>query len=101
MLKITTRTDPTEIILELEGNLAGPWVPELEGCWQETTKSERSGKVLLCAGTCIDCKGRDSVAEMHSHGAELVARGRTNQALAAARARRTSTSSSSVRAVVH
>jgi len=81
MLKITTRTDPTEIILELEGNLAGPWVRELEGCWQETTKSERSVKVLICAVTFIDCKGRDLLVEMHRHGAELVAEGCMNKAL--------------------
>lgn len=81
MLKITTRIDPTETILELEGNLAGPWVRELEGCWQETAKSQRSVKVLICGVTFIDDKGRDLLIEMHRHGAELVAEGCMNKAI--------------------
>jgi len=55
MLKITTRTDVTGTILELEGKLAGPWVKELEGCWRlavmvdaENSDIHRStGKKLL------------------------------------------------------
>lgn len=81
MLKITTRTDPTATIFELEGKLAGPWVEELEGCWQETTNSERSVRVLLCAVTFIDEKGRNLLLEMHQHGAELVAEGCMNKAI--------------------
>ena len=81
MLKITTRTDPTETIFELEGNLSGPWVQELEGCWQEATKSERSVRVLICAVTFIDDKGRNLLVEMHRHGAELVAEGCMNTAI--------------------
>ena len=81
MLKITTRTDPTGTTFELEGKLAGPWVHELEGCWQEVTNSDRSVRVLLCAVTFIDDKGRDLLLEMHRHGAELVAEGCMNKAI--------------------
>jgi len=81
MLKITTRSDPTGIILELEGKLAGPWVQELEGCWREASDSERSVKVLLCAVTFIDDKGRDLLVEMYRRGAELVAEGCMNKAI--------------------
>jgi hypothetical protein len=81
MLKITTRTDPTGTTFELEGKLAGPWVQELEGCWQEVTNSDRSVRVLLCAVTFIDDKGRDLLLEMHRYGAELVAEGCMNKAI--------------------
>jgi len=81
MLKIATRTDPTGTTFELEGKLAGPWVQELKGCWQEVTNSDRSVRVLLCAVTFIDDKGRDLLLEMHRHGAELVAEGCMNKAI--------------------
>jgi hypothetical protein len=81
MLKITTRTDPTGISLELEGRLAGPWVQELEGCWREAANSKRSVRVLVCGVTFIDDKGRDLLLEMHRRGAELVAEGCMNKAI--------------------
>jgi hypothetical protein len=81
MLKITTRTDPTETILELEGKQAGPWVQELEGCWQEITNSERSVVVILYAVTFINDEGRDLLVKMHRHGAELVAEGCMTKAI--------------------
>jgi hypothetical protein len=81
MLKITTRTDLTEINFELEGKLAGPWVQELEVCWREAANSERAVKVLLCAVTFIDDKGRDLLVEMYRGGAELVAEGCMNKAI--------------------
>jgi hypothetical protein len=81
MLKITTRTDPTGINFELEGKLAGPWVQELEACWREAANSERSVRVLLCAVTFIDEKGRDLLVEMYRRGAKLVAEGCMNKAI--------------------
>jgi hypothetical protein len=81
MLKITVRTDPTGTSFELEGKLIGPWVQELEDCWQEVARSQRSIKVLLCAVTFIDDKGRGLLAEMHRQGAELVAEGCINKAI--------------------
>jgi hypothetical protein len=81
MLKITTRTDPHATILELEGKLAGPWVQELEGCWRAAMNSEKFVRILLCAVTFIDDKGRDLLVEMHRHGTELVAEGCMNKAI--------------------
>jgi hypothetical protein len=81
MLKITTRTDPTGTSFELEGRLAGPWVQELEGCWREAANSERPIRVLLCAVTFIDDKGRELLVEMYRGGAELVAEGCMNKAI--------------------
>ena len=81
MLKITTKTSPAETVFEVEGKLAGPWVQELEGCWREASGSGRSVRVMLCAITFIDDKGRDLLVEMYRHGAELVADGCMNKAI--------------------
>jgi hypothetical protein len=81
MLKITTQTNPAGSILELEGKLAGPWVEALENCWRKARNSDRAVRVMLCAVTFIDDKGRDLLIEMHRHGAELVAEGCMNKAI--------------------
>jgi hypothetical protein len=81
MLRITSQSSPTEAIFELEGKLAGPWVQELEGCWREVAQPERPLKVLLCAVTFIDDKGRQLLAEMYRQGVKLVAEGCMNKAL--------------------
>ena len=81
MLKITPRTDATRTSFELEGKLAGPWVQELEACWREAASTDRSVRVLLCAVTFIDDKGRDLLVEMYRRGAELVAEGCMNKAI--------------------
>ncbi len=81
MLKITTQTDATGTVFELEGKLAGPWVKELEGCWRKAASFDRPVRVLLCPVTFIDDKGRDLLVEMYQHGAELVAEGCMTQAI--------------------
>jgi hypothetical protein len=81
MLKITTQTSPAGIVFDVEGKLAGPWVQELEDCWREASNSERPVRVMLCAVTFIDDKGRNLLVEMYRHGAELVADGCMNKAI--------------------
>ena len=81
MLKITTQTNPAGTILELKGKLAGPWVEALENCWRKARNSNRAVRVMLCAVTFIDDKGRDLLIEMNRHGAELVAEGCMNKAI--------------------
>jgi hypothetical protein len=81
VLKIITRTDATRTIFELEGGLAGAWVQELEDCWRKIANSERPVRVMVCAVTFIDDKGKALLAEMHQHGAELVAEGCMNKGI--------------------
>jgi hypothetical protein len=81
MLKITTQTSPAGIVFDVEGKLAGSWVQELEDCWREASNSERPVRVMLCAVTFIDDKGRNLLVEMYRHGAELVADGCMNKAI--------------------
>ena len=83
MLKITTQTNPAGTILELEGKLAGPWVEELENCWREAFNSHQSVKIMLCAVTFIDDRGRKLLVQMYREGAELVAEGCMNKAIVA------------------
>ena len=81
MLKITTQTDATRTIFELEGRLAGAWVQELEDCWRKVANSDRPVRVMVCAVTFIDDKGKALLAQMHQHGAELVAEGCMNKGI--------------------
>ena len=81
MLKITTRTDVTGTIFELEGRLADAWVQELEDCWRKAANSDRPVRVMVCAVTFIDDKGKALLTEMHRHGAELVAERCMNNAI--------------------
>ena len=81
MLKITTRTDATGKIFELEGRLTGAWVQELEDCWRQAANSDRPVRVMVCEVTFIDDKGKALLVEMHQHGAELVAEGCMNSAI--------------------
>jgi hypothetical protein len=41
MLRITAHDSPNSLTFELEGKLAGPWVRELEDCWQKTLAGHR------------------------------------------------------------
>ena len=81
MLKITTRSDATTTIFELEGSLTGAWVQELEDCWRKAPNFNRTVRVMVCEVTFIDDKGKDLLAEMHRNGAELVAEGCMNSAI--------------------
>jgi hypothetical protein len=81
MLKITTQTDPAATVFEVEGKLAGPWVETLEDCWGMVRTADRAVRVMLCAVTFIDDKGRALLVEMYRHGAELVADGCMNKAI--------------------
>ena len=83
MLKITTRTDRTGTILELEGKLVGSWVRELEACWQGALISDQRVRVVLKAVTFIDPAGRELLARMHAGGAELAGEGCMTKAIIA------------------
>lgn len=81
MLKITMLTDSTGTTFDLEGKLAGPWVQELESCWQRALINGRQVRVMLNAVTFIDSGGRKLLAEMRRQGAELAAEGCMTRAI--------------------
>ena len=70
MLRITVHSNPGSLTIQLEGRLAGPWVRELEECWQSTLA--RQGKPTLCVDltevTFIDAEGRACLAALYRQG---------------------------------
>jgi len=77
MLKITTLTNAESIVLRLEGRLAGPWVQELERCWDSVVGSTTNHPLTvdLSAVTYVDSDGKDLLKKIHKQGARLVACG--------------------------
>jgi hypothetical protein len=81
MLKITNRNDGATTIFDLEGKLAGPWVNELEHCWQRAASDDEQVRVVLKTVTFIDAAGRRLLSDMHRQGVELVAHGCMTKAI--------------------
>jgi anti-anti-sigma regulatory factor len=70
MMKIQTTDLDGQLILQVEGRLAGAFVPELEKCWQtaRANRPDRQISVDLKSVTCIDRAGRYLLQLMHSDG---------------------------------
>ena len=77
MLRITIHNDPGSLTFQLEGKLAGPWVRELEDCWQSTrTRANQRMPVLrldLMGVTHIDAAGKEFLAARPTEEAEFLA----------------------------
>ena len=75
MLRITVHDNPESLTFQLEGRLVGPWVRELEDCWQKALAGHRrpAVRVDLTGVTSIDAAGKELLAAMHARGAEFVA----------------------------
>jgi hypothetical protein len=75
MLRITVHDKPPVLSFQLEGELAGPWVRELEKCWR-SARPRRPEAILrmdLTEVTFIDEAGRFCLAALHRQGTEFVA----------------------------
>lgn len=75
MLRITVHDKPPVLTFQLEGELAGPWVSELEECWQRTLthQAEPILRVDLTGVTFIEEAGKACLAALHRQGAKFVA----------------------------
>lgn len=75
MLKITIHDSAKECRFRLEGRLCGPWVPELEMCWQTaaSTTSDRKTIVDLRDVDFVDDPGRELIQRMHRAAVRFVA----------------------------
>jgi hypothetical protein len=75
MLRITVLEDSGALTFRLEGRLVGPWVQELERCWQDAVVSRQHAaqRFDLSAVTFVDAAGKAFLAARHAQGAELVA----------------------------
>lgn len=77
MMKIQMKELDGQLILQVEGRLAGAFVPELENCWQaaRATQPNREISVDLKSVTCIDRAGRYLLQSMHSNGVSFLRAG--------------------------
>jgi anti-anti-sigma regulatory factor len=71
MMKVEIRELEDQVVLQVEGRLAGAFVPELENCWQLARANQPGRKVAvdLRGVTCVDRAGRYLLLLMHSQGA--------------------------------
>jgi anti-anti-sigma regulatory factor len=83
MLRITTHNRETEMRLVVEGKLAGPWVAELERCWQTAISAQACSPILvdLTAVSYVDAEGKELLTRMRRNGAELLVTGLMNKAI--------------------
>jgi len=66
-----------EVTFQVEGRLAGAWVPELELCWHAavTDHPERKIAVNLSGVTCVDQAGQYLLRLMRRDGVNLIGAG--------------------------
>ena len=85
MLRITVHDLPETLSFQLEGKLAGPWVRELDDCWQAALagRGARPISVDLTAVTFVDGPGKELLSAIHVQGAQLVATGCLMKAIVA------------------
>jgi hypothetical protein len=70
MIKIQTADRGGQLVLQVEGRLAGAFVPELEKCWRSARAGQPNRRISvdLKGVTCIDQAGRYLLQLMHSNG---------------------------------
>jgi hypothetical protein len=75
MLRITVHNRPDALTFQLEGMLAGPWVPELDRCFRSALANRPVPivRVDLTAVTFIDQAGKTCLAALHQLGTEFLA----------------------------
>ncbi len=73
MLRITIHEKPDAVVLQLEGDLIGPWIEEVEQCWRNVfaTVGSRSVHVDLSAVNFVDSAGGALLSRMHQAGFRL------------------------------
>jgi hypothetical protein len=76
-MKIQVRELDGLLILQVEGRLAGAFVPELETCWRSARLNHPGRKISvdLKSVTCIDRAGRYLLQLMHGNGVGFLGAG--------------------------
>jgi anti-anti-sigma regulatory factor len=77
MIKIQTKELDDQLIFQIEGRLAGAFVPALENCWRIALANQPSRKISvdLNSVTCIDRSGRQLLQLMHNGGVDFLRAG--------------------------
>lgn len=84
MLKITIKTTDAAARIILEGRLAGPWIEELDRCWQGLIATEKAPVMVDLTGvTFIERDGKTLLNDMWRAGAELLAAGCCTESIVA------------------
>ena len=83
MFRITIHNEAPATRVVLEGYLTGPYVEELQRCWQTLPCSLQPHSVVvdLTEVAFMDSDGKLLLAQMHSQGAQLVGSGVMTTAL--------------------
>ena len=70
MMKIQMKELEDNLVLQVEGRLAGAFVHALEHSWREARASQPNRRISvdLKSVTCIDRTGRNLLQAMHSDG---------------------------------
>jgi anti-anti-sigma regulatory factor len=81
MMKVQVNEAGDELILEVEGRLAGAFVPVLENCWRSARANQPNRKISvdLKNVTCVDRAGRYLLQLMHSSGVPFLRAGLATQ----------------------
>lgn len=79
MLKISVKNEEwhKQILLDVEGRLAGPWVAELERCWESERQKVPSETIVvrLSSVSFIDDAGRELLGRISNAGSKLEGHG--------------------------
>ncbi len=83
MLRITTFDNDKETRFIVEGKLAGPWVAELERCWQAVASVRPSPPILvdLTAVSYVDLEGKELLTRMRGSGTQILVASLMNGAI--------------------
>lgn len=77
MMKIEIRETGDQLVLQVEGRVAGAFVPELENCWRRARSNQpgRQISVDLKHVTCVDRAGKQLLQLMYRDGVPFLRAG--------------------------
>ena len=77
MLRIHIHRRDGATSFTLEGRLIGPWVKELEKCWQDAISAEPQSSILVNLATVsfVDSEGKELLTRMCRRGVRLASSG--------------------------
>ena len=81
MLKIETKNAAGQLILQVQGRLAGACVPELRRCWESARAEQPEGQIAIDLKnvTYVDAQGRELLQAMHDAGVVFLHAGMATQ----------------------
>ena len=76
MLRITMQPAGDDLVMKLEGCLAGAWVAALDACWRQAI-TQQGGRIRVdLRSVChVDAAGRELMTRMYHGGAAFEASG--------------------------